>query len=328
MNGTMTHCPNPTCVVCGSHGTRVYENLADVTFGSGYAGSMSRCNDRSCATMWADPCPKPEIIAKFYDNYYTHGEQGAEEDNMQSAARSQPRGGGIKPLLRKVLAAVAGPPARFAPELRYLQGMKPGRLLDIGCGNGDFLVQAKAAGWQVFGQEFDATAAGIAGSKTGSEVRVGSLHDVAFDADSFDAVTMSNVFEHVPDPRETLAEIRRILKPNGTLVSLSPNPESHLHRKYGEHWRGLEIPRHLYLFPPGAKKALCAQAGFERIEIFSTLGAFGFMEHASAEIRAKDRPDLPSLTTTSRLERMGVFAATLAGREIGEWTVVVCRKPA
>jgi hypothetical protein len=66
--------------------------------------------------MWADPSAKPEIIAEFYEND-AHGQQGAQEDKMQSAAQSQPKGGWIKPLLRKVLAAVAGPPARFAPEL-------------------------------------------------------------------------------------------------------------------------------------------------------------------------------------------------------------------
>lgn len=159
--------------------------------------------------------------------------------------------------------------------------IEPDRLLEVASGNGDFVVQAKQASWQIFGQDFDATAAGIGRSKTGSEVRVGGLQDVAF---SFDAVRMSNVFEHMPDPRETLAEIRRILKPNGMLLSTSLNPESYLHKKHGQHRRGLEVPRHLYLFSLGANKAFCGQVVFARIEAFPTLGAFDFMEHASAQI--------------------------------------------
>jgi SAM-dependent methyltransferase len=139
---------------------------------------------------------------------------------------------------------------------------------------------------------------------------------------------MSKVFKHLPDPRQTLAEIRRILKPNGMLLSTSLNPESYLHKKHGQHRRGLEIPRHLYLFSLGAKKAFCGQVVFARIEAFPTLGAFDFMEHASAQIGAKDRPGLPSLPASSQLERRGVFAATLVGRGIGEWMVVIRGKPA
>lgn len=277
--------------------------------------------------MWADPCPKPEVVAKYYSNYYTHGKQGAEQSSTHTEVRQKSQASRLKSLLRKALSAIARPPARFQPELRYLKGRPPGTVLDVGCGSGDFLVEAKAAGWQVVGQEFDASAAEIAKGRTGAEVRVGTLHQVAFDANSFDAVTMSNVFEHVPNPLETLKEIKRILKPSGVLVSISPNPDSYLHQKYGEHWRGLEIPRHLFLFPPSAKQALCEEAQFAEIEIFSTLGAFGFMEKASAEIRAKDRPNLPNLAVTSRAQRAGIFASTLVGREIGEWTVVVARKP-
>jgi len=305
----------------------MYSELPDVTFGSGFVGSMNRCNNQRCATRWADPRPEPEVVAKFYRNYYTHSEQHADQAGTHPVVSPRPQVSLSKRLLRKALAAISGPPARFQPELRYLQGRLPGAVLDVGCGNGDFLVEAKAAGWQVFGQEFDAHSAEIARGTTGAEVRVGGLNQVAFDANSFDAVTMSNVFEHVPNPLETLEEIKRILKPSGVVVSISPNPGSYLHKKYGEHWRGLEIPRHLFLFPPSAKQALFGLVQFTDIEVFSTLGAFGFMEQESAEIRAKDRPNLPKLAATSRARRAGNFASTLVGRDIGEFTVVVARKP-
>jgi ubiquinone/menaquinone biosynthesis C-methylase UbiE len=288
---------------------------------------MSRCSDKKCATMWADPCPKPEVVEKFYHNYYTHSEKDAEQSSTQSFGRQMPQSIRIKVMLRKALSMISGSPTRFQPELRYLKGKRPGAVLDIGCGNGDFLIEAKAAGWWVVGQEFDSFSAEIAKSRTGAEVRVGGLHQVAFDANSFDAITMSNVFEHVPNPIETLEEIKRILKPSGVLVSISPNPNSYLHQKYREHWRGLEIPRHLFLFPPSAKKALFERTGFTEIKSFSTLGAFELMEQASAEIRAKDRLNLPKLEAVSRAQRAGIFASILVGHEIGEWTVVVARKP-
>jgi 2-polyprenyl-3-methyl-5-hydroxy-6-metoxy-1,4-benzoquinol methylase len=139
---------------------------------------------------------------------------------------------------------------------------------------------------------------------------------------------MSKVFKHLPDPRETLAEIRRILKPNGMLLSTSLNPESYLHKKHGQHRRGLEIPRHLYLFSLGAKKAFADRwylhgSKPSRRSVPSTL----WNTHRP-RLGANDRPGLPSLPASSQLEPRGVFAATLAGRGIGEWMVVIRSKPA
>ena len=71
---------------------------------------------------------------------------------------------------------------------------------------------------------------------------------------------------------------------------------------------------------------LARDAGFLQIETFSTLGAFTVMEQGSALIRSGDRPDLPALPQTSRWRRMMLHAATLLGRDLGEWSVVIARK--
>jgi SAM-dependent methyltransferase len=82
-----------------------------------------------------------------------------------------------------------------------------------------------------------------------------------YPADSFDAVIMSHVIEHVPHPRELLTECARVLKPGGRLVMLTPNAESFGLDYYGRCWRGLEPPRHLQIFSQLALEQIAKQAG-------------------------------------------------------------------
>lgn len=318
-----------TCVICEGTSRPLYDDLPDLTFDSVYRGSLSACQNTECGAVWANPFPGPLVVMDFYSSYYTHtapstGNQAGSVQGQSSGAAPKAR---VKNALRRAAALITGSKVRFSPDLRYLGDRAPGTLLDVGCGSGDFLREARQTGWTVFGQEFDETAAQTARQVSGAEVRIGDLGDVGFDGASFDAITMSNVLEHLPDPNEAVAECYRLLKPGGVLVSISPNPHSALHQIYGEHWRGLEIPRHLFLLPPRATGLLCTRAGFDKIDVFSTPGAFRFMENASARIRAKDVPNQPTLPRVSRLRLLFIHLACAFGlRDMGEWTVVVAHK--
>jgi len=87
---------------------------------------------------------------------------------------------------------------------------------------------------------------------------------------SFDAVTMHHVIEHVFDPIATMREIYRILKPGGMVVAVTPNAESQGLRIYGSNWRGLEPPRHIQIFSPQALESTARKAGFESVRVYST----------------------------------------------------------
>jgi len=152
----------------------------------------------------------------------------------------------------------------------HLNELPPGRLLEIGCGDGEFLDRMKGCGWSVEGLDFDVQAARAAGEKYGIEVKVGRLEEIAYPDNSFDAVTMKHVIEHVFDPVATLCEIRRILKPGGVVVAVTPNAGSLGLRAYGANWRGLEPPRHIQIFPPQALNAVACKAGLEPVRIYST----------------------------------------------------------
>ena len=127
-----------------------------------------------------------------------------------------------------------------------------GRLLDIGCGTGDFLSVAKSVGWQTVGFEPNDKARNLALSK-GVEL-VAETTDLP-DA-SFDVITMWHVLEHVPDVEAQIKELRRLVKPGGTIVIAVPNFKSVDAKYYGKFWAAYDVPRHLWHFSKTAIKKL------------------------------------------------------------------------
>jgi SAM-dependent methyltransferase len=116
----------------------------------------------------------------------------------------------------------------------------------------------------VYGIEPDPRAAAVARSR-GLEVYEGTLEESHLPEDAFDAVTMHHVIEHVSDPIATVRSCRRVLRPGGRLVVVTPNLYSLLHRRFRACWRGLEPPRHLYVFSPEALTRCVQRAGL-RVE--------------------------------------------------------------
>lgn len=119
-----------------------------------------------------------------------------------------------------------------------------GVLLDIGTGTGDFLSQAKQNGWQIIGVEPNEKARNIALSKN-----VPFIEDTSqLEDNTIDVVTMWHVLEHVPDVNAQIKELKRLLKPTGTIVVAVPNFNSYDAKHYGEFWAAYDVPRHLWHF--------------------------------------------------------------------------------
>ena len=119
-----------------------------------------------------------------------------------------------------------------------------GNLLDIGAGTGDFLVTAKVAGWQTKGIEPNENAKNLAISKGISfENSIESIEN-----QQFDVITMWHVMEHVPDVEYQIKQLKRLLKPNGTLIIAVPNYKSFDAQHYGKFWAAYDVPRHLWHF--------------------------------------------------------------------------------
>lgn len=144
------------------------------------------------------------------------------------------------------------------------------KLLDVGCSSGALLGSARRHGFEVEGVEPAAQAAEYARS-TGLTVFQGYLQDACYPAESFGAVTLMEVIEHLPDPHALLKEAWRILKPNGVLVVGTGNGASWTVRLVGAGWGYLHVAQHgghISFFNPNSLGALAKQCGFlvERIE--------------------------------------------------------------
>jgi len=227
--------------------------------------------------------PTPDDIGKAYANYYTHSSRADSHppsalkllyrqlrSDYLAARFGYPRSVPRHPLpLRLTRWIIPMMPLRRAEAdaaVRHLPAEAAGRLLDVGCGSGDWLESMSALGWDVSGVDFDASAVTV-GRKRGLNVHRGSIEDQRFPENTFDAVTLHHVIEHVPEPVQTLQECARVLKHGGKLVVSTPNADSLSHRMYKQDWRGLEPPRHLHIFSFGSLHEVLARAGLHDVRI-------------------------------------------------------------
>lgn len=138
-----------------------------------------------------------------------------------------------------------------------------GKLLDLGAGTGDFLVEAQKHGWAVTGIEPNPKARGIAVSK-GVDFMEG-LEQIP--TGTFDVVTLWHVLEHVPDVEQQIRELKRVLKPGGVIVVAVPNFKSYDAKKYGSYWAAYDVPRHLWHFSKTAIKKLFEKESMELVKV-------------------------------------------------------------
>jgi SAM-dependent methyltransferase len=137
---------------------------------------------------------------------------------------------------------------------------RQGQLLDIGAGTGAFVSHMQRKGWEVTGLEPDATARAVAQS----DHRVWLLemdHLFTLPADSFHAITLWHVLEHVHDLHPYLERLKELIRRSGRIFIAVPNYTSYDARVYGEMWAAYDVPRHLYHFSPDAMKTLLMQHG-------------------------------------------------------------------
>ncbi len=257
----------PVCYLCGTNGIDLYTGLTDRLFGSPGEWNLKRCPSADCELIWLDPMPLEEDISLAYRCYYTHQSAGKDEcDKHNKSITTQ-----IYQKLYRILAKATGLIKEQQDiRTRYLGDLLPGKLLEIGCGAGENLVLMRTLGWAVEGVEIDPIACIHARNVNGLTVQEGTLESRIYPDDSFDAITMNHVIEHVFDPVGTLKECFRILKPGGRVVVITPNAASWGHHEFQENWRGLEPPRHIHIFSPKSMNKTAEVAGFKLIEVRTT----------------------------------------------------------
>lgn len=140
-------------------------------------------------------------------------------------------------------------------------GMPKGALLDVGAGTGAFAAAMQQAGWAITGLEPDDTAR--TNAKTQHNLDLQSPDNLfTLPANSYNAITMWHVLEHVHELHKYLDTYNRLLKSNGRLIIAVPNYTSYDAQVYQQYWAAYDVPRHLYHFSPQSMQQLAAQHGF------------------------------------------------------------------
>ena len=267
----------PCCPVCASRDrATLHRALRDRAFAIA-PGEWTLVRCRSCDSAYLDPRPSAASLPRAYSGaYYTHVPPQPEPAPAGIAARVRRalRNGYANArfgLSLEPAAAVGAPLVRALPPLRaridrFFRHValphRGARLLDVGCGNGEFVLRARDLGWSAAGIDIDPAAVEVARS-AGLDVQCMTVAQAARrDSRSWDAVFASHVLEHVYDPPAFLRHARDLLRPGGVLWLATPNLLASGHARFGPFWLGLDPPRHLVLFTRASLEAAVAAAGF------------------------------------------------------------------
>lgn len=152
---------------------------------------------------------------------------------------------------------------------------KTGKLLEIGCGPGFLLNQAKRQGWNVSGVELSLWAQKYAQERFDVSIQRGTLFEAAFPDRFFDVIVMTDLIEHVQDPHALLTEVRRILRNDGIIYISTPDINSVLSRMLKAQWWGIN-KYHLFYFSKKTLELFFEKTGFRKTCYFSYPRVFSF----------------------------------------------------
>jgi SAM-dependent methyltransferase len=149
-----------------------------------------------------------------------------------------------------------------AKELAIINSLPPGRILDVGCGNGAIL-EGVDARWEKYGVEISHYA--VKEAQGFGNIHEGDLRSACYDSSSYDVILLFHVIEHMTDPLAEVSEIYRILKNDGLLIIGTPDFDCACARRYGDHFRLLHDKTHISLFSNDSLTRMLADVGFQVI---------------------------------------------------------------
>jgi len=148
--------------------------------------------------------------------------------------------------------------------------VKEGPVLDVGCNDGQLLLELRERGLQVSGIEVSPEALERCRAR-GLQVREGTIEDVALEDSAYRTITLSHVLEHCPDPVAVLQKLWRALAPGGRIVVAVPNHLGLVARVFGSYWHGWDPPFHMTHFDPASLRKVLEGANF-RVDTLFTRG--------------------------------------------------------
>ena len=196
------------------------------------------------------PQPDAEKLPEYYksDNYISH--TNSKRNLMER----------VYHLIRKI---------SLKRKLRLINSfnLKTKKLLDIGCGTGDFLEAAAKENWEITGIEPNDKAREVANEKTGNAVFKNEYLE-KLDENSFDVITLWHVLEHLPNLESHITLLKTLLKSDGILIIAVPNFKSFDAKHYKNYWAAFDVPRHLWHF---SKDSIAKLFGRQEMILSQTL---------------------------------------------------------
>ncbi len=230
------------CPICGEQSHKKHAEGKDHNV-TGNVFTITEC--MNCGFRFTNPRPKEKHIYKYYQskNYISH-----------SSTK--------KGFINKVYHLVRS--YQFYKKKKIIQkfsNIKKGKILDVGCGTGDFLKHMASSGWEADGVETDKGAKRVAEKKLGKKIE--EKLDLVNEENKYDVISLWHVLEHVYNVEGYLKKLNKLLKRGGVLVVGVPNCASYDAKKYKGNWVAYDLPIHLSHFRKNNIKELAKKSSFK-----------------------------------------------------------------
>lgn len=234
------------CPVCGGGEAAPFKEIYDDRFGHPDLFELVRCND--CGHLMTRPSLQESDLANLYGTYYPR--ENITPDQVGTEAEK------INLTFGKIRRWWMGVDNQGQYSVHAGE-----KMLDVGCGSGLSLLQARALGAEAWGIEADPNVDRIA-RYLNLRVHQGSLYDEPFEGTDFDLIVLNQVIEHIPEPDRALKVIHGRLSAGGRVVMIFPNVNSLWCRLSGLNWINWHIPYHLHHFSLASFTQMATRCGF------------------------------------------------------------------
>jgi len=266
------------CPVCSKDDFSLFLKTKDY-FLTQETFTLDKC--RNCGFVFTNPIPSQSELSKYYDSpdYLSHT---ANTTSLTALVYKLFRNANIK--------------RKFKLVNQYT---KEKTILDIGCGTGELLNYFKHNGWNTQGVEPNQSARNFA--EKNYQLEVFDEQELnSFEENSVDVISMWHVLEHVPDLNSRMKQLKRLVKKDGLLVIALPNLDSPDAIKYGPHWAGLDVPRHLYHFTKDTFKVLLKNHSMKLIESIPMKFDAFYVSMLSEKYLKSSFPQIPAIVNGFR----------------------------
>jgi SAM-dependent methyltransferase len=236
------HVKYDKCPVCESVEIEPYYNTRDRHYGIEGNYQIDVC--KVCGLAFLNPMPTQEYLSSLYPQTYYAYQNFLKKDSI------------AKTIAKTFFVRVSTKDPHFE---------KVGKMLDVGCGSGEFIYKMREKGWQVNGVEINANAARVGVEAGKLDIFSGELQEANYVNESFDYIRLNHSFEHVVKADLLLQEAHRILKNDGKMLIGVPNKQSFNANFFKRYWWYLGAPVHTFNYTPKSLTLLLQNNGF-RVE--------------------------------------------------------------